>query len=104
MAAAPQQKNILPAAGSEEELQTVVYRRCVIRELRVLDANIAKLDLQLNEELEKISSCSVLLDEIISKPNNSSPCSALREELDRVRTKRERAHQKFLEKYHQQEI
>ncbi|CAN6250761.1 unnamed protein product [Urochloa humidicola] len=74
--------------------QTVVYHRCITRQLRVLDAKIARLELQLNDEMEKISSCSELLDEIITKPRTSS-CSALREELHKARAKRDKVYQNF---------
>ncbi|CAN6241490.1 unnamed protein product [Urochloa humidicola] len=83
------------AAGG---LHTVVYQRCITRQLRVLDAKIARLELQLNDEMEKISSCSELLDEIITKPRTSS-CSALREELDKARAKRDKV---FHRKHHQE--
>lgn len=63
-------------------------------QIRVLDAKIGKLELQLNDEMEKISSCSGLLKEIIAKPQGST-CSWLRAELDRARAKRERAYHKF---------
>ncbi|CAD6258968.1 unnamed protein product [Miscanthus lutarioriparius] len=92
MAAAPPQKNdLLPA---QQLKTTIVYERNVLREIRVLDAKIGKLELQLNSELEKISSCSGLLEEIIAK-SQGSPCSSLRAELDRARAKRERAYEKF---------
>ncbi|CAN6230127.1 unnamed protein product [Urochloa humidicola] len=61
--------------------QTVVYHRCITRQLRVLDAKIARLELQLN-------------DEIITKPRTSS-CSALREELHKARAKRDKVYQNF---------
>jgi len=63
-------------------------------QIRVLDAKIGKLELQLNSELEKISSCSGLLEEIIARPQGL-PCSSLRAELDRACAKRERAYEKF---------
>ncbi|CAD6261624.1 unnamed protein product [Miscanthus lutarioriparius] len=44
--------------------------------------------------MEKISSFSGLLEEIITKPQGS-PCFSLRAELDRPRAKRERAYWKF---------
>ncbi|CAN6236739.1 unnamed protein product [Urochloa humidicola] len=82
-------------------LHTVVYQRCITRQLRVLDTKIARLELQLNNEMEKISSCSELLDEIITKPRSSS-CSALREELHKARAKRDKVYQDFHRKHHQE--
>jgi hypothetical protein len=60
-------------------------------QIRVLDAKIGKLELQLNSEQEKISSCSGLLEKIISNPQGS-PCSSVPAELDRARAKRDIGH------------
>ncbi|KAG0528235.1 hypothetical protein BDA96_06G300900 [Sorghum bicolor] len=87
----PQKNDLLPA---QEHRTTLVYERNVMREITALDAKIGKLELQINSELEKISSCSGLLEEMIAQPQGS-PCSSLRAELDRLRAKRERAYEKF---------
>jgi len=60
-------------------------------QIRVLDARIGKLELQLNSEQEKTSSYAGLLEEIISKPQGSL-CSSVRVERDRAHTKRDRAY------------
>jgi hypothetical protein len=62
-------------------------------QIGVLDAKISKVELQLNSELEKISSCSGLLEDIISKQQGSL-CSSLRVR-DIARAKRDRAYQKL---------
>ena len=63
-------------------------------QIRVLDAKIGKLELQLNSEQEKTSSYAGLLEEIISKPQGSL-CSSVWAERDRPRAKRDRAYQKL---------
>ena len=72
-------------------------------QIRVLDAKIGKLELQLNSEQEKISSCAGLLEEIISKPQGSL-CSSVRVERDRAHTKRDRAYQKLQRQQLEMEI
>ena len=63
-------------------------------QIRGLDARIGKLELQLNSELEKISSYLGSLEEIISKPQGS-PCSSVQAEQDRSRAQKDRAYQKL---------
>ncbi|CAD6221534.1 unnamed protein product [Miscanthus lutarioriparius] len=83
MAAAPPQKNNL-LRTTQELKTTIMYERNIMREIRVLDAKIGKLELQLNS----------LLEEIISKPQGSL-CSSVWAERDRARAKRDRAYQKL---------
>ena len=72
-------------------------------QIRVLDAKIGKLELQLNSEQEKISSCAGLLEEIISKPQGSL-CSSVQAERDRARAKRDRAYQNLQRQQLEMEI
>jgi hypothetical protein len=67
-------------------------------QLRVLDAKVARLELQLKDEVvEKITSCSELVDEIIATMPHISSCSAaLREELHKARAKRDKIYQHYL--------
>ena len=69
----------------------------------VLDAKIGKLELQLNSEQEKISSCAGLLEEIISKPQGSL-CSSVRAERDRAGAKRDRVYQQLQRQQLEMEI
>ncbi|KAF8769347.1 hypothetical protein HU200_006868 [Digitaria exilis] len=68
MAAPHHQEKDLPAAAIDGLEPPVVYQRSIPRQIRVLEAKIARLELELNVEMEKIPSCSELLEEIISKP------------------------------------
>ncbi|KAF8660015.1 hypothetical protein HU200_058100 [Digitaria exilis] len=95
MAAPHHQEKDLPAAAIDGLEPPVVYQRSIPRQIRVLEAKIARLELELNVEMEKIPSCSELLEEIISKPQGS-PCSGLREQLHKARAKRHKVFLKHL--------
>ncbi|KAL6839746.1 hypothetical protein ACP4OV_030434 [Aristida adscensionis] len=95
-------KNHIPAAGEEapssaaQEVHTQVYRRSPIRRLRVLDAKIAKLELQLNElalkeESSKGSASSGLVEDVNPDPKGPS-YPGLLQEIEDVRSKRTRVY------------
>ena len=68
-------------------MHVVIYLHIRVLEMKA----IARLELQLNNEMDKISSFSDFIEKILTK-TQGSPCFPLRAELDRAFAELERAY------------